>query len=124
MPPEQHKSLRILQYPIIVLVLFTKLDFSEGFLELSFIELVNPDTFRPNHFLLNSASDGMGTNYNLTGGIASLSMTDVQTLYLLIIYWHFNEIILLLHQFLTPLLYCKQAPSVILVITCLLLLQH
>ena len=66
----------------------------------------------------------MGTTYNLTGGIASLSMTDVQTLYLLIIYWHFNEIILLLHQFLTPLLYCKQAPSVILVITSLLLLQH
>ena len=66
----------------------------------------------------------MGTTYNLTGGIASLSMTDVQTLYLLIIYWHFNEIILLLHQFLTPLLYCKQVPSVILVITSLLLLQH
>ena len=41
-----------------------------GLSGLSFSELVDPHTFRPNLFVLNSASDG----------IASLSMTDIQAL--------------------------------------------
>ena len=61
------------------LVSFTAQDFNEGFLELSFSEPVDPDTFIPSLFVLNSASDGTGTTYNFTGGIASLSMADVET---------------------------------------------